>query len=76
MALSGATTPGQGWTRSNGNEGELQIPQIFKSVILPTHCLVSYLGHSLGGGDLPLVWDAADIFNSLSWLDWATEIGV
>ena len=45
MALSGATTPGQGGPGSNGNKGVLHIPQ--SSSITGTSasdCLVSYPG--------------------------------
>ena len=48
--LSDATTPGQSGLGSDGNEGVLRIPQ--RSSITrasPSDCLVSYLGHSLGG---------------------------
>ena len=47
MSLSGATTPGLSGPGSDGNEGVLRIPS-------PSDCLVSYLGHSLGGGLTPL----------------------
>ena len=46
---SGATTPSQSGPGSNGNEGVLHIPQISKAGASLTHCLVSYLRHSLGG---------------------------
>ena len=54
MALSGATTPAQSGPGSDGNEGVLRIPQ--SSSITATSrsdCLVSYPGHSLGGGSYP-----------------------
>ena len=50
-ALSGATTPGHSGPGSNGNKGVLRISQ--GSSITGTSlldCLVSYPGHSLGGG--------------------------
>ena len=48
--LSGATTPGQSELGSNGNEGVLHIPQSSSITgTLPSDCLVSYPGHSLGG---------------------------
>ena len=47
MTLSGATTPGQSGSGSNGNEEVLYIPQIFKAGVLPSGGLVSYSGHSL-----------------------------
>ena len=53
--LSGATTPGQTGPGSNGNEEVLCIPQ--RSSITeasPSDCLVSYPGHSSGGGLTPL----------------------
>ena len=47
--LSGATTLGQCRPGSDGNEGELYIPQNFSIAgALPSDCLVSYPGHSLG----------------------------
>ncbi len=55
MALSGATTPGQSGPGSNGNEGVLRIPQSSNTAgTSPSDCLVSYPGHSLGGGLTPL----------------------
>ena len=47
--LSGAITPGQSRTDSNGNQGLLHIPQS-SSIIgtSPSDCLVSYPRHSLG----------------------------
>ena len=55
MILSGATTPGQSGSGSDGNEG---VPCIPKSSSItgasPSDCLVLYLGHSLGGGLTPL----------------------
>ena len=48
--LSGATIPGQSGPGSNGNEGVLRIPQSPSITgTSPSDCLVSYLGHSLGG---------------------------
>ena len=44
-------TPGQSGPGSNGNKGVLHIPQSSSlSGTSPSDCLVSYLGHSLGGG--------------------------
>ena len=47
--LSGATTPGQSWPGSDGNEGVLRISQ---SSCIPgaslSDCLLSHPGHSLG----------------------------
>ena len=66
--LSGATTPGQSRPRSYGNEGVLRIPQISKAGASPLDCLMSYLGHSLSGGDLPLDRDAVSVLYSTSRL--------
>ena len=52
--LSSATTPGKSGPGSNGNEGELHIPKSFKAGTLPSEGLMSYTGHSLGGGFTPL----------------------
>ena len=41
-------SPGQSGPESNGNEGVLYIPQISKVGALPSDCLMSYPGHSLG----------------------------
>ena len=52
--LSSAITPGQYGPGSDGNEGELHIPQ--NSSITgtsPSDCLMSYLGHLLGWGSYP-----------------------
>ena len=49
-ALSGATTPGQSGSESDGNEGVLRIPQSSGITgTVPSDCLVSYPRHSLGG---------------------------
>ena len=57
-ALSGATTPGQSEPVSDGNEGVLRIPQSSSITgTSPRDCLVSYLGHSLGGLS-PLQWSS------------------
>ena len=49
MTLSDATTPVQGVSESDGNEGILRIPQISStSETSPSDCLVSYPGYSLG----------------------------
>ena len=53
--LSGATTLGQSRPGSNGNEGVLCIPQSSSIAgTSPSDCLVSYPGHSWGGGLTPL----------------------
>ena len=49
MNLSGATTPGQSEPGSNGIEEVLCIHQSSSiTEALPSDCLVSYPGHSLG----------------------------
>ena len=45
--LSGATTPGQSETGSDGNEGVLHIPQSSSITGASSDCLVSYPRHSL-----------------------------
>ena len=53
--LSGATTPGYSGPGSDGNEGVLRIPQSSSIAgTSPSDCLMSYPGHSLGVGVLPL----------------------
>ena len=48
MTLSGATTPGQSRSRSDGNKGVLFIPQSSSiTETSPSDCLVPYPGHSL-----------------------------
>ena len=55
MALSGATIPGRIRPGSNYNEGVLHIPQSPSITgTSSSDCLVSYLGHSFGGGLIPL----------------------
>ena len=49
--LSGVTTLGQ----SNGYDEVFRIPQSFKTGASPLNCLMSYPGHSLGGGSYPFV---------------------
>ena len=50
LPLRGQSGPG-----SNGNEGVLRIPQSSSTAgTSPSDCLVSYPGHSLGGGVTPL----------------------
>ena len=67
--LSGATTSGQSGPGSDGNEKVLVIP-ISSSITgtLPSDCLVSYPGHSLGWRVLPLCKDTFGIFYSPRWL--------
>ena len=48
--LSDATTQGQSWPRSDGNEAVLRIHQGFSNTgTSPLDCLVLYPGHSLKG---------------------------
>ena len=50
MTLSGAATPGQSGPGSDGNEGVLRIHHSSSTAgTSPSDCLVSYLGHLLGG---------------------------
>ena len=52
-----------------GNEGILCIPQSSTTAgTSPSDCLVSYLGHSLVGGVLPLCREAVGVFYSPSRL--------
>ena len=63
--LSSATTLGQSWPESDRNEGILHISQ--SSSITedwPSDFLVSYTGHSLVGGVLPLRREAVCVFYS------------
>ena len=67
--LSSAITPGQSGPGSGGNEGVLHLLQ--SSCItgaLPSDCLVSYPGHSFGGGGLPLCREADLAFYNPSWM--------
>ena len=53
-ALSGATISGQSGPGSDSNEGVLRIPQSSNTAgTSPSDCLVSYVGHWLGGGSYP-----------------------
>ena len=68
--LQGATTPGQGGPGSDGNEGVLRILQ--STIITGTSLsdyLMSYPGHSFGGGVLCLCREAIRVFYSPSQLD-------
>ena len=67
--LSGATTLGHSEPGSDGNERVLRIPQ--NSSITgasASDCSMSYPGHSLGEGILPLRTDAVGVFYSPSRL--------
>ena len=67
---SGATTLGQRGPGSEGNKGVLRIAQSSSITgISQSDCLVSYLGHSLGGGlSYPHCREAVDVFYSCSRL--------
>ena len=69
MALLGATMLGQSGPGSNGNEGVLCIPQ-GPSITgtSSSDCLMSYPGHSLVEGVLPLCRGAVSVFYSPSWM--------
>ena len=72
MVLSGATTPGQNGPGSEDNERVLCIPQSSSTAgTSPSDCLVSYSGHSLGGG-----YPSAEVQSvySTAPADWATKI--
>ena len=61
--LSDATTLGQSGPGSNGNEEVLHIPQSSSITrTSPSDCIVSYPGHSLGGGGLPHCREAVHVF--------------
>ena len=62
MTLSGATTPNQSGSGSDGKEGVLHISQSSNITgTLPLDCLMSCPGHSLGGV-LPLCRDVISVF--------------
>ena len=66
--LLGANTLSQSGPGSNGNEGELHIPQSSNITgTLPLDCLISYPGYSLVGV-LPLCRGAVGVFYSPSRL--------
>ena len=66
--LSGATTPGQSGPGSDDNKGVFCIPQSSSIAgTSPSDCLVSYLGHLLGGV-LLLCWEAVGVFYHPNWL--------
>ena len=60
--LSGATTPGQSGSSSDGSEEVLYFPQISKAGVIPSECFVSYPGDSLGERVLPLCKGAIGVF--------------
>ena len=59
---SGATPLGQIGPGSNGNERVLRIPQRSKTGVSPSDCLLSHLGHSLGGVNLTLLQKCSQCF--------------
>ena len=66
---TGATTPNQSGSGSNGNEGVQHIPQIFNAGPSPSEGLMSYLGYSLAVGEvLPFCRNAVGVFYSPSRL--------
>ena len=75
--ITGATTSGQSWPWSNGNEGLLHIPQSTNiTETSPSDCLVSYPEHSLWRGGLHIekrnktikeVASCQDIEKPLKW---------
>ena len=70
MALSGATIPGQSEPGSDGNEGVSHIPQSYSiSGTSPSDCLVSYPGHSFGGGSYPTA-EVQSVYSTAP-ADWA-----
>ena len=72
MTLSGATTPGQSWPGSDGNEEVLCIPQSSSiTVASPSYCLVSYPGHSLGESYSSAVTQSV---YSIAPADWAEMV--
>ena len=67
--LSHVTTLGQSGHGSNGNEGVLHIPQIFKIGALPSDGLISYIQETRWRGVLPLGKDEVGvIYSPLRWL--------
>ena len=73
--LSGATILGQSGPGSDGNEGVLRIP-LSSSITgtSPSDCLVSYPGHSLGGGSYPSA-EKQSVY-SIALADWAIIIQI
>ena len=67
--LSCATTLGQGGPGSNGNKRVLRILQSSSITrTSPSDSLMSYTGHTLWVGVLPLCRDAVDVLYSPRWL--------
>ena len=74
--LPGATTPRQSGPRSDGNKGVFCIPQSSSiTATLPSDCLVSYLGHSLGVGRSYPSADKQPMYSTAP-ADWTTRLGV
>ena len=70
--LLGAYTPGQSGPRSDGNEGVVRISR--NSSITrtsPSHCLVSYAGHSFVGGGSYLSAEEQSVC-STTLADWSS----
>ena len=75
-ALSGATTPGQIRTGSDGNERVLRIPQ--NSSITwtsPSGCLMSYAGPSLVGGESYFSAEVQSMYSKAP-VDWESKSSV
>ena len=68
--LSGATTPGERGTRSNGTKEILHIPQISKTEASWSDCLVLYLGHSLERRVWPPTAEMQSVY-SIAPANWA-----
>ena len=67
MALSGATTPGQGEPGNDSNEGVHRISQRPSITgTSPSDCLVSYIQDTLAGGGSPLSREAVSVLYSPS----------
>ena len=63
--LSDATTLGESGSGIDGNKRVLCIPQSSSiNATSPPDCLVSYPGHSFGGGVLPLCRESVSVFYS------------
>ena len=72
-ALSDATIPGQSGPGSNGNEGVLRTPKTLSITGTSSlDCLVSYLGHSLGGGGGSFLSAEVQSVYSTTPANWAT----
>ena len=73
-SLSGATTPGQSGPGSDGNKRVLGITQSSSITrASPLDCFMSYLGHSLERGIIPLCRDTVSLFYSPSLLSVYSE---